>query len=126
MERNTRQKKLIYEVLKDCHLHPTLQELTKLVKEKDESIGQATVYRTVNKLVNTGEVEKIVSINRNVRYDVAKDHYHFQCVKCGQIEDIFYSKVEQEKIRKLFSNRRINTFDLVGYGICSNCLKDNH
>jgi len=126
MERNTRQKQLIYEVLRDCHLHPTLQELTRLVKEKDINIGQATVYRTINKLVSSGRVEKIVSINHTIRYDVAKDHYHFQCVKCGKIEDIFYSKSELEKIKKLFSDRKLNTFDLVGYGICSSCSKDNH
>ena len=33
---------------------------------------------------------------------------------------------EKEELEKLFANRKINTFDLVGYGICSNCLEDNH
>lgn len=126
MERDTRQKKIIYEVLRDCHLHPTLQELSNLVKERDNNIGQATVYRTINRLVASGKVEKIVSINSNARYDVANDHYHFQCIKCGKIEDIFYDKGEQESIKKMFSNKKVNTFDLTGYGICSICLEDNH
>lgn len=126
MERNTKQKEIIYEVLKDCHLHPSLPELTKLVWEKNPSIGQATVYRVMNKLVAKGEVEKIASIDHNIRYDIAKDHYHFQCVRCGKIEDIFYNKTEKEEIKKLFKGRNVNTFDFVGYGMCSNCSKDNH
>lgn len=126
MERNTKQKEIIYEVLKDCHLHPSLPELTKLVWEKNPSIGQATVYRVMNKLVAKGEVEKIASIDHNIRYDIAKDHYHFQCVRCGKIEDIFYNKTEKEEIKKLFKGRNVNIFDFVGYGMCSTCLKDNH
>ena len=126
MERNTKQKEIIYEVLKDCHLHPSLPELTKLVWEKNPSIGQATVYRVMNKLVAKGEVEKIASIDHNIRYDIAKDHYHFQCVRCGKIEDIFYNKTEKEELTKLFKGRNVHTFDFVGYGMCSTCSKDNH
>lgn len=126
MERNTKQKKKIYEVLDNCQSHPTLQELTKLVKDEDASIGQATVYRVINKLCLTGEVLTLASLDHQLRYDIAKDHYHFQCMKCGKIEDIFYNNNEQEMIKKLFSNRKVNTFDFIGYGICSNCLEDDH
>ena len=126
MERNTKQKKKIYEVLDNCHAHPTLQELTKLVKKEDASIGQATVYRVINKLSLTGEVLTIASLDHQLRYDIAKDHYHFQCMKCGKIEDILYNNNEQEMIKKLFSNRKVNTFDFIGYGVCSNCLEDDH
>ncbi len=125
MERLTKQKQLIYEVLKECHLHPTLLELTNLVKEKDSSIGQATVYRTINKLVEKGEVAKLVSVDHNYRYDVSKDHYHFQCTNCGIIEDIFYNSEELEKVKRLFRNKNINSIDLIGYGLCKNCSKDN-
>ena len=47
-------------------------------------------------------------------------------MKCGKIEDIFYNNNEQEMIKQLFSNRKVNTFDFIGYGICSNCLEDDH
>ena len=123
MERLTKQKQLIYEVLKECHLHPTLLELTELVKEKDSSIGQATVYRTINKLVEKGEVAKLVSVDHNYRYDVSKDHYHFQCTNCGVIEDIFYSSEELKKVKELFKNQNINSSDLIGYGLCKKCSK---
>ena len=123
MERLTKQKQLIYEALKECHLHPTLLELTELVKEKDSSIGQATVYRTINKLVENGEVAKLVSVDHNYRYDVSKDHYHFQCTNCGVIEDIFYSSEKLKKVKELFKNQNINSIDLIGYGLCKKCSK---
>lgn len=121
MERLTKQKQLIYKMLKECHLHPTLLELAELVREKDSSIGQATVYRTINKLVEKGEVAKLVSIDHNYRYDVSKDHYHFQCTNCGIIEDIFYSSDELKKVEELFKNQNINSIDLIGYGLCKKC-----
>lgn len=116
MERNTKQKEIIYEVLKDCHLHPSLPELTKLVWEKNPSIGQATVYRVMNKLVAKGEVEKIASIDHNIRYDIAKDHYHFQCVRCGKIEDIFYNKTEKEEIKNYLRVEMLILLILLGMG----------
>lgn len=48
--RNTSQKNIILEVLKNNRSHPTAQELYTLVKEKDPTIGQATVYRNVKNL----------------------------------------------------------------------------
>ena len=52
--RNTKQKEIILEILKEKEnmFHPTAGDLVKLVLDTYPSIGQATVYRNINKLVD--------------------------------------------------------------------------
>ena len=50
--RNTKQKHIILDILNDNRIHPTIYEIYELAKQKYPSIGQATIYRNVNKLVD--------------------------------------------------------------------------
>ena len=50
---------------------------TKLVKEKDSSIGQSSVYRTVQQLEMFGFIQRrkmIVLTGRDVPYEIAASH----------------------------------------------------
>ena len=60
-KRNTKQKEIILDILKDKEnmFHPTAGDLVKLVLDSNPSIGQATVYRNINKLVDEGILLKI-------------------------------------------------------------------
>ena len=45
----------------------------------------------------------------------------------GRLPFCVHPKQEEEKKDFVSSDvSGVNTFDLVGYGICSNCLEDNH
>ena len=52
-KRNTKQREVIIDILskKENMFHPTAQDLVRLVLESNPTIGQATVYRNINKLV---------------------------------------------------------------------------
>jgi len=106
--------------------HPTIQEIYNKVHIIDSTIGQATVYRNINKLVNGGKVKKL-STNSDVdHYDGdISNHYHFICISCNKIVDIFNCDVDIpietiEKKHKIF----VDNFDMVLYGKCSECNKD--
>ena len=82
--RNTKQKEIILDILKDKEnmFHPTAGDLVKLVLDKYPSIGQATVYRNINKLVDEGILLKIPT-NNNFRYDInTHTHAHLTCKEC--------------------------------------------
>ena len=49
--RNTKQKDIILDILEHNRIHPTMQEIYELAKKEDQNIGQATIYRNINKLV---------------------------------------------------------------------------
>lgn len=123
--RNTRQKKIIIDTIKYDKTHPSISEVYKKVKETDNSIGQATVYRTINKLVEDNKVRKIL-VDGTYRYDCDYNvHYHLLCKKCHHIYDIyddeylkFIRKVENEYLVK------IDDATILLEGVCSKCNKN--
>jgi len=123
--RNTRQKGLILEVLKSDCTHPTIQQLYEKVIKKDPHIGQATVYRTIHRLVKEKKVRR-VSISQDLfRYDADLEmHHHLFCTKCERIIDLYDD--DCLKIQQLAEEKyQIEVFEtMVTFtGICQECLK---
>lgn len=123
-KRNTKQKEIILDILskKENMFHPTAQDLVKLVLEANPSIGQATVYRNINKLVEEGILLKIPTTN-NFRYDInTHTHAHLTCKECGVVIDLFDGDY-QEIINNLESkyNVKIDNTNLIFNGLCEDC-----
>ena len=58
--RNTKQRNLILECLtENCSKHLSIDELLYILKQKDEHIGIATVYRNLKLLEDSGCVKKV-------------------------------------------------------------------
>lgn len=105
--------------------HPTIQEIYNKVHMIDSTIGQATVYRNVNKLVSSGKAKKLSTNSEVDHYDGdISNHYHFICTSCNKIVDIFNFDVDIpiKDIQKSH-NISIDNFDMVLYGKCSECNK---
>lgn len=121
----TNQRSLIVEEFIQSKKHLSAEELYEIVKEKGETIGQATVFRTL-KLLEEARIATPVNFgDKTVRYELAfgaGHHDHLVCTKCGKILEIYDSKLEnrKEKICKkngfLPSHHRLEIF-----GICKAC-----
>lgn len=125
--RNTRQLEIILEVMKikENMFHPTAGEIVNLVLGYDSSIGQATVYRNINKLVEEGLLIKIPTDN-NFRYDInTNTHAHLICFKCNKVFDLFDENY-QESLKKLEKNNniKITNSNLILKGYCESCNKN--
>ena len=118
MKRNTVQRQEIIEVLKNSYNHPTIKELYELVSDKN--IGQATVYRTVNSLVKDNIIRKIECPD-GIHYDYRKDHYHFYCLECNKITDVFLDKNIIDNMLSTSNLKDIKHINLVFEGICNSC-----
>ena len=89
-----------------------------------DSIGRATVYRTLKLLLDQGLVCRIVMGDGSVSYRASHKahHHHIVCVSCGATEDVHMNDVEDV----LAGVRSSTEFDIVGhrveiYGICPRC-----
>ena len=121
--RNTKQKDIIFNILKKDRTHPTIQEIYQKVKEYDSSIGQATVYRNVNKLIEEGKLIKIPTSNYGFRYDVYySSHCHLICKKCSRIFDI-YDDSYYENFKGIESKYsiKIDNATILFDGVCEEC-----
>lgn len=123
--RNTKQKQLILDILDSSKNHPTIGELYKEVKSQDSSIGQATVYRNVNRLYREDKLMKI-SVHGIDHYDRKREkHFHLYCKKCRKLYDIFdddyllfASKVE--KMQKI----KVENISILLEGVCEDCINE--
>jgi Fur family ferric uptake transcriptional regulator len=125
--RNSIQRKVILEELRDLKSHPTANALYKLVSKRLPNISMGTIYRNLDLLSRTGVIQKLDLGGSTARYDGDTDkHYHICCTICGKIDDVY--DIPENIINVDLSD--IKGYDVYGYhmnfyGICHEC-RDNH
>lgn len=115
--RKTLQKQKIIENLSSRYDHPTTKQIYDDLK--GEGIGQATIYRNLNNLLEEGKIVKIIDNNHISHFDAIRNkHCHFVCRSCGEITDI-----EVEKLFKDDLDFEVDFNNVTLNGICQKCLK---
>jgi Fur family ferric uptake transcriptional regulator len=125
--KRTAQRDLILDVFLNTEAHVSGEDLYQLVREKDSTVGQTTVYRTLRLLTDAG-------LAREVRFGDGRAHYehkykhqhhdHMICSECGKIIE-FYSP-ELEAIQDAMAAK--HRFELTEHllrmiGICADCRR---
>ena len=93
-QRNTRPRKLIADRLIElAHSGAdfTVEDLWQELRAAEPRIGRATVYRTVEKLVNMGLLTRIEFADGTHHYRVCsgnEHHHHLTCTLCHCVVDI--------------------------------------
>ena len=126
MNNYSRQREIILETLKEVNIHPTAEELYKLVNRKYPKISKSTVYRNINILVESNVIRKIKMLSGADRFDyICKEHYHAICEKCGSVFDFMYN-FKKDELEKVVQNQtgvipKANSITI--YGTCNKCKK---
>lgn len=86
----TSQRLVITEYLMQTLEHPTADEILAGVAEMlPVPLSRATVYNTLNTLVDAGVIREVLTEPGRTRYDANTfEHHHFVDVKSGKIIDI--------------------------------------
>jgi Fur family ferric uptake transcriptional regulator len=92
--RLTRQQRAVLEALAGQGEFRSAQELH---EKLDGSVGLATVYRTLQKLTDTGEVDMLRSADGEAIYRRCSDthHHHLVCRSCGATVEVEGPAVER-------------------------------
>lgn len=127
MQRETRQRKLIMDILINSMDHPDALTVFRRAEEKKTKVSIGTVYRTLELLVKEGKALKFYDANAVARYDAKTEfHHHLICKICGKINDLEASVLDSEQIRKEIEKRtafKDIEYHLTIYGICEECSK---
>jgi Fe2+ or Zn2+ uptake regulation protein len=59
-KRNTRQKAVVYQIVKSSHDHPTAEKIYERAKKEIPKISLGTVYRILKELAEEGKIREIV------------------------------------------------------------------
>ena len=123
--RLTRQRKTILEELRKVTSHPTADEIYQMVKKHLPKISLGTVYRNLEFLSRSGEIQKIEMDKNCCRYDGnPKKHYHIKCIICGRVDDL-HDMPDMKITKKMheITDWKITDYKLDFFGICPLCIK---
>ncbi len=123
--RMTPQRSLILDIFLRKKGHLTAEQLYDMVKRKDPSVGQATVYRMLKLLSESGIAREVDFGDGVLRYEhlYGREHHdHLICTRCNKEVEVVDEEIErlQERLAKRHG------FVLTGhrmylYGICKEC-----
>lgn len=124
-ERVTQQRLIVADTLARAGRQLTAAQLYEQVRDRQPSLGRATVFRTVERLVEAG-VARRLELDGHVYAYVAcqpEHHHHLSCTSCGRVEEIPESWVKPiatratERLGFVIDDARLDF-----YGRCSACL----
>ena len=124
MERMTKQRRGILDLLSRKNYHPDAEEIYMKLKKNFPGLGIATVYRNLEQLVTAGMVVKIPVPGGAARFDgFTKRHYHVTCTSCGKIEDLWYDfdLLQKEGLRSIVPGFEVTGYDIDFQGTCRQC-----
>ncbi|MEG1964295.1 MAG: transcriptional repressor [Clostridia bacterium] len=124
--RNTPQRKLIRSLLQDNFTHPTADEVYELARQKNAKISRGTVYRNLNLMAESGEIERLQAPFGADHYDFqTKNHYHFLCRKCYRVLDAPLPYADEINLNNINVNGcKCDGYKLILLGLCPNCNKE--
>ena len=122
--RQTRQRTAVREVLEGLDEFKSAQQLHDLLRERGQSVGLSTVYRSIQSLVDAGEVDLLVNDDGETVYRKcsAEHHHHLVCRRCGTTVEIAGPDVEAWAGRVAEENGFTHvSHTMEVFGLCATC-----
>lgn len=123
--RCTTERYMVLASAEDMRGHFTVEELRSQLLASGRHVATATVYSTLQILVDCGLLRRLRLVDGAMRYEAASpaSHHHLLCLRCGKIKD-----VREPAIEEMLKNRRYPSFTpayfaLTVYGVCSACAR---
>ena len=125
--KRTAQRDLILDVFLRCEEHLSNEDLYRLVKQEDPSVGQTTVYRTLKLLTEAGLAREVRFGDGRTPYEHQYKHQHHDhmiCSECGKIIEFFSAELEAIQDSMAAKHRFEITQHLLRIiGICAECRR---
>ncbi|HLA99266.1 MAG TPA: Fur family transcriptional regulator [Anaerolineales bacterium] len=123
--RVTPQREMIIEALADSAGHVTAEEIFAQVRKRTRAINLATIYRTLDLLVETGFASRLDLRDGYAVYATAQHgpHLHLVCKACGRVIDADHSLATpiDELLREQYGfSPDLQHLSILG--LCADCL----
>ena len=127
----TEQRQIIWRVMaENIGEHLSAKEIREIAREKDDTIGMATVYRAVQIMDDLGIITSIGKKDAFNKYELITGeescmHPHLICLHCGKIigvaENLLISDPEVKILNEY--NFEIEDIRVKCYGLCEECAR---
>ena len=125
----TPHRELILENFVDNEGHRSVEDIYRVLREKDPRIGYTTVYRTMKLLAECGLAREIDLADGITRYEHLFNHQHHDhmiCMECGTSIEFFNPEIES--LQDAASEQlgfKVLDHKLQIYGVCRKCQAVN-
>ncbi len=123
MDRQSLNRKVILDILRNSHDHPTAQDIYDRVRTRLNNISLGTIYRNLDFFERKGIIERLDFGYTKRRYDGnTEKHFHIRCRYCNKLEDVSCSTAEHilGKVEESTGFKEID-FKIEFAGICRDC-----
>ena len=114
-------------------VHVTASDVYEFFKSQGASIGQSTIYRQLESLVDEGIINKYIIdgkssacfeyVDRDT-HNAGEVSFHCKCENCGRLIHLQCDELEEIQAHLLEEhNFRLNPMRTVFYGLCEYCIQ---
>jgi Fur family ferric uptake transcriptional regulator len=123
-QRRTRQRAAVDEILHTTDDFRTAQQIHDELRHSDARVGLTTVYRALQSMAESGEVDAIRNVDGEMSYRRCSGghHHHLVCRNCGRTVEVTGPTVERwaKAIAEKHGFRDVN-HELEIFGTCADC-----
>jgi Fur family ferric uptake transcriptional regulator len=127
----TKQREILLDCLrnhKDQHIN--VEQVLEHCKQAGSSVGQTTIYRYLEKLVQEGVVVKYAAADGmsscfqySEQAGSCQKHYHLICIDCGQMVHLQCDYLDDLSVHIQKEHQFVlDSFKTVLYGHCQTCM----
>ena len=123
-----RKRNAILSCLRCTHVHPSAEDLHRMLQAEHPDISLATVYRNLSLFKRQGLIRSLGAVDGIERFDAdTSPHVHFICTDCGAVLDLPDLALPQrlEAEAQQYSGCHISGCQLTFSGVCPSC-QQNH
>jgi Fur family ferric uptake transcriptional regulator len=124
--RSTRQRRAVSDLLASLEEFSSAQEIHARLRDCGSGVGLTTVYRTLQSMAETGQVDVLRPDDGEARYRrcTTDHHHHLVCRDCGRTVEVDSPAVERwaEGLAEQHGFTNI-THTLEIYGRCTECAR---
>lgn len=125
MERSTRQRTAIRQVIIAAARPLTPHEILDGVRETVTAAGIATIYRNIKLLLDEGDIRAVMLPGESARYEAAHEehghdhHHHFHCLPCNRVFDVPGCPGPMTQLAP--AGFTVERHEITLYGLCADC-----
>ena len=123
-QRRTRQRAAVDQILSHLEEFRTAQQIHDVLRQQGDSVGLTTVYRTLQAMVESGELDALRTDDGETAYRRCSQghHHHLVCRSCGRTVEVSGPAVERwaSAVADEHGFRDVS-HDLEIFGTCGAC-----
>ena len=123
--RVTPQRSAIRTALRSARGFRSAQELHEELRRRDRPVGLATVYRELQSLTESGDIDSLVTPSGETIYRLCESddhHHHLVCRSCGVSVEVASDEIERWAHRTARSHGFSSVVHVAElYGLCAGC-----